>query len=189
MSLAGQLTPPGDPAYPVPARWQFGRPEAGGTVRLEREWLRWAPLDIVPQPFRFLLSLRAAPQLVWADAEIDLDLAVAEKGYGKRTTLEEYRLTNRGGKGIITMNVTDKVGRVVGVRMVRENEDVMLITDGGKVIRMPVRDISVIGRNTQGVRLIGLEEGEKVVAVAPLAEIEAEDADRDGEPPPEAPAA
>ncbi len=65
----------------------------------------------------------------------------------------------------------------------------MLITDGGKVIRMPVRDISVIGRNTQGVRLIGLEEGEKVVAVAPLAEIEAEDADRDGEPPPEAPAA
>jgi DNA gyrase subunit A len=116
-------------------------------------------------------------------------LAVAEKGYGKRTTLEEYRLTNRGGKGIITMNVTDKVGRVVGVRMVREGEDVMLITDGGKVIRMPVRDISVIGRNTQGVRLIGLEEGEKVVGVAPLAEIEVEEPGRDGEPPPEAPAA
>ena len=75
VSLAAPLTAPGDPAYPVPARWQFGRPEAGGTVRLEREWLRWAPLDIVPQPFRFLLSLRAEPQLVWADAELDLDLA------------------------------------------------------------------------------------------------------------------
>jgi hypothetical protein len=73
--LGEQLTAPGDPAYPVPARWQFGEPEAGGTVRLEREWLRWAPLDIVPQPFRFLLSLRAVPQLVWADAAIDLDLA------------------------------------------------------------------------------------------------------------------
>jgi DNA gyrase subunit A len=103
-------------------------------------------------------------------------LAVAEKGYGKRTALDEYRLTNRGGKGIITMNVTEKVGRVVGVRMVRGGEDVMLITDGGKVIRMPVRDISVIGRNTQGVRLIGLEEGEKVVGVAPVAEMDGDDA-------------
>jgi DNA gyrase subunit A len=101
-------------------------------------------------------------------------LTVAEKGYGKRTALDEYRLTNRGGKGIITLNVTDRVGRVVKVRMVREGEDIMLITDGGKVIRMPVRDISVIGRNTQGVRLIGLEEGEKVVGVAPLAEMDVE---------------
>jgi DNA gyrase subunit A len=98
-------------------------------------------------------------------------LAVAEKGYGKRTALVEYRLTNRGGKGIITMNVTDRVGRVVGVRMVHEDSDVMLITDGGKVIRMPVRGISVIGRNTQGVRLIDLAEGEKVVGVACLAEL------------------
>ena len=112
-------------------------------------------------------------------------LAVAEKGYGKRTALEEYRLTGRGGKGIITMNVTDKVGRVVGVRMVREGDDVMLITDGGKVIRMPVRDISVIGRNTQGVRLIGLEEGEKVVGVAPLAEMEV-DEPKDADPEPTA---
>ncbi|MBX3024754.1 DNA gyrase subunit A [bacterium] len=111
-------------------------------------------------------------------------LAVAEKGYGKRTQIDEYRLTNRGGKGVITMNVTDKVGRVVGVRLVREGDDVMLITDAGKVIRMPVRDISVIGRNTQGVRLIGLEEGEKVVGVAPLAEMDGE-----AESPPDAPAA
>ena len=103
-------------------------------------------------------------------------LSVAEKGYGKRTALDEYRLTNRGGKGIITMNVTERVGRVVGVRMVRDDDHVMLITDGGTVIRMPVRGISVIGRNTQGVRLIDVAEGEKVVGLACVAETEAEDA-------------
>jgi DNA gyrase subunit A len=114
-------------------------------------------------------------------------LAVAEKGYGKRTALDEYRLTGRGGKGIITMNVTDRVGRVVGVRMVRDEDHVMLITDGGKVIRMPVHDISIIGRNTQGVRLIGLGEGEKVVAVACVAEQESE-GDPAKEPEPDVPA-
>jgi hypothetical protein len=74
------LTAPGDRAYPVPARWQFDTPEVRGAVRLEREWLRWAPLDLVPQPFRFLLSLRAAPQLVWADAGLDLDLGANGAG-------------------------------------------------------------------------------------------------------------
>jgi DNA gyrase subunit A len=117
-------------------------------------------------------------------------LAVAEKGYGKRTALDEYRLTSRGGKGIITMNVTDRVGRVIGVRMVRDDDDVMLITDGGKVIRMPVRGISVIGRNTQGVRLIDLAEGETVVGVARLAEKDADDGgSKEPELPPETPAA
>jgi DNA gyrase subunit A len=108
-------------------------------------------------------------------------LAVAEKGYGKRTALDEYRLTSRGGKGIITMNVTDRVGRVIGVRMVRDDDHVMLITDGGKVIRMTVRDISVIGRNTQGVRLIDVAEGEKVVGVACVAE--EKDTDEPGKDP------
>src|SRR5207247_5993655 len=95
-------------------------------------------------------------------------LAVAEKGYGKRTEMDEYRQTHRGGKGIITMKTTDKTGPVVGVRMVTDDDDIMLITDGGKVIRTPVKGISVIGRNTQGVRLIDLAEGEKVVGVARL---------------------
>jgi DNA gyrase subunit A len=106
-------------------------------------------------------------------------LAVAEKGYGKRTAVDEYRLTNRGGKGVITMNVTERVGRVVGVRMVREDDHVMLITDGGTVIRMPVRGISVIGRNTQGVRLIDVAEGEQVVGLACVAETEPESAGAD----------
>jgi len=99
-------------------------------------------------------------------------LAVAEKGYGKRTEMDEYRLQSRGGKGIITMKTTEKTGAVVGVRMVSDDDDIMLVTDGGKVIRTPVKGISVIGRNTQGVRLIDLAEGEKVVGVARLAEKE-----------------
>ncbi|MBI1817838.1 MAG: DNA gyrase subunit A [Deltaproteobacteria bacterium] len=102
-------------------------------------------------------------------------LAVAEHGYGKRTEMDEYRLTRRGGKGIITMKTTDKTGPVIGVRMVTNDDDIMLITDGGKLIRTPVRGISVIGRNTQGVRLIDLTEGEKVVGVARLAEKEEDD--------------
>jgi DNA gyrase subunit A len=103
-------------------------------------------------------------------------LAVAERGYGKRTEMDEYRLTRRGGKGIITMKVTDKTGPVIGVRMVDDDDNIMLITDGGKVIRTRVKEISVIGRNTQGVRLIDLTEGEKVVGVARLAEKEEEEA-------------
>jgi len=99
-------------------------------------------------------------------------LAVAEKGYGKRTEMDEYRLQSRGGKGIITMKTTEKTGAVVGVRMVSDDDDIMLVTDGGKVIRTPVKGISVIGRNTQGVRLIDLAEGERVVGVARLAEKE-----------------
>jgi len=97
-------------------------------------------------------------------------LAVAEKGYGKRSEMDEYRLQTRGGKGIITMKTTDRTGPVVGVRMVTDDDDIMLVTDGGKVIRTPVRGISIIGRNTQGVRLIDLSDGEKVVGVARLAE-------------------
>ncbi len=107
---------------------------------------------------------------------VDLDstlLTVAEKGYGKRTEMSEYRITGRGGKGIITLRVTDRVGRVAGVRMVGPEDHIMLITDAGKVIRTPVKDISVIGRNTQGVRLIDLVAEEKVVGVARLAEEDA----------------
>jgi DNA gyrase subunit A len=102
-------------------------------------------------------------------------LAVAEKGYGKRTEMDEYRVQSRGGKGIITMKTTEKTGAVVGVRMVSDDDDIMLVTDGGKVIRTPVKGISIIGRNTQGVRLIDLAEGERVVGVARLAEKEEED--------------
>jgi DNA gyrase subunit A len=102
-------------------------------------------------------------------------LTVAEGGYGKRTELDEYRLTSRGGKGIITMKTTDKTGQVVGVQQVGDDDQLMLISNKGKIIRMRIKDIRLIGRNTQGVRLIELEEGERVVSLARLAEKEDEE--------------
>ncbi|OGQ17959.1 MAG: DNA gyrase subunit A, partial [Deltaproteobacteria bacterium RIFCSPHIGHO2_02_FULL_60_17] len=102
-------------------------------------------------------------------------LTVAENGYGKRTDMEEYRLQSRGGKGIITMKTTDKTGRVVGAQQVTEEDQLMLVTNNGKIIRLRVKDIRVIGRNTQGVRLIDLEDSERVVSLARLAEKEEEE--------------
>jgi DNA gyrase subunit A len=102
-------------------------------------------------------------------------LTVAEGGYGKRTEMSEYRLQSRGGKGIITMKTTDKTGLVVGVQQVGEDDQLMLISNKGKIIRLRIKDIRVIGRNTQGVRLIELEEGERVVSLARVAEKEEEE--------------
>jgi DNA gyrase subunit A len=101
-------------------------------------------------------------------------LTVSEGGFGKRTAMDEYRLQSRGGKGVITMKTTDKTGRVIGVQQVTEEDQLMLITNIGKIIRLRIKDIRVIGRNTQGVRLIEIEEGERVVSLARLAEKEEE---------------
>jgi len=111
-------------------------------------------------------------------------LTVCEQGFGKRTDATEYRVQNRGGVGIITIKTTDRNGPVVGCRIVQDSDHLMTITDGGKIIRMPVGGISVIGRNTQGVRLVRLEEGEKIAAVERLAEAEEEpEPDGSAEPP------
>ncbi|WP_163539650.1 DNA gyrase subunit A [Gracilibacillus sp. YIM 98692] len=93
-------------------------------------------------------------------------LNVTENGYGKRTPVEDYRITNRGGKGIVTSNVTEKTGNVVAVKTVTGEEDIMIMTISGVLIRMQVEGISITGRNTQGVRLIRLQEEEKVATVA-----------------------
>ncbi|MDO8644824.1 MAG: DNA gyrase C-terminal beta-propeller domain-containing protein, partial [bacterium] len=95
-------------------------------------------------------------------------LTVTEKGFGKRTTTSEYRVQGRGGRGIITIKTTDKNGSVVGVKQVTDDDDIMIITSGGKIIRLPVKQVSVIGRNTQGVRLIQLEKDEHVGAFEKL---------------------
>ena len=108
------------------------------------------------------------------DEVIDMDIAypdhevmiVTAKGYGKRTPLSEYRQQSRGGKGIKTLTVTEKNGPVVGLKMVTPREDLMLVTNGGMVIRLNVSDISQQGRYTQGVKLISLREGEEVATVA-----------------------
>jgi DNA gyrase subunit A len=99
-------------------------------------------------------------------------LTVSELGYGKRTPASDYRLTHRGGKGVITMNVTDRTGKVINVRQVGTDDQVMLITDGGKVIRLKVKDVRITGRNAQGVHLVRLDTAERVRAVAGLAEKE-----------------
>ena len=101
-------------------------------------------------------------------------LTVNERGYGKRTELEEYRLQGRGGKGIINVRVTEKNGPVVGALQVQEQDQVMMISQEGKVNRVAVREISVIGRATQGVRLQGLESNDRVAAVTSLVADETE---------------
>lgn len=97
-------------------------------------------------------------------------LCITENGYGKRTQVEEYRKTSRGGKGVIAMKLTEKNGNIVQIKPVSEQEDLMIVTDKGQVIRIKIAGISLIGRNTQGVRLINLKENEKVVAVEKLVE-------------------
>jgi DNA gyrase subunit A len=97
-------------------------------------------------------------------------LTVTENGYGKRTRTEEYRIQGRGGKGILTIKTTERNGPVVYAYQVTDQDQLMIIAEQGKIIRLRAADISVIGRNTQGVKLIELEEGEKVVAVAKVIE-------------------
>jgi DNA gyrase subunit A len=99
-------------------------------------------------------------------------VTVTERGYGKRTDLDEYRQQGRGGKGIITIKASERNGKVVDIKLINDDFDLMFITDGGKVLRTRVADLSIIGRNTQGVRLMVLEPGERIVAVAKLAEKE-----------------
>ncbi len=93
-------------------------------------------------------------------------LIVTENGYGKRTDISEYKKQSRGGVGVITQKVNDKIGKVIGTRYVVDDDDVMVITDKGKLIRMSVKQISVFGRNTQGVRLINVTSPEKVSSIA-----------------------
>ena len=100
-------------------------------------------------------------------------LAITENGFGKRTELEEYRVQNRGGRGVITYKVTPKTGDIVGIRIATDEEDVMLITDNGTIIRLNVKDISILGRATQGVTLMRTNEG-KVVSIEKISLEESE---------------
>jgi DNA gyrase subunit A len=107
--------------------------------------------------------------------------AVTENGYGKRTSIDEYPVHKRGGKGVITIKTNERNGKVVAIMEVKDEDDIMLVTDRGKIIRMPVNSISVISRNTQGVRLIDMEDAERVVSAASLAEQEDAEEQENGE--------
>ncbi len=103
-------------------------------------------------------------------------LAITENGFGKRTELDEYRVQKRGGKGVITYKITPKTGKIVGIRIATEEDDVMLITDTGTIIRLKVNEISILGRSTQGVTLMRTNDGGKVVSIETLTpEIESEE--------------
>ena len=106
--------------------------------------------------------------VVWEGAMV---LSITANGYGKRTDISEYRLQSRGGKGILAMKLTDKTGPLAAQLLAPADMDLMIITDDGTIIRMPVDDIRMVGRNTQGVKLMRIAEGAQVVSVA-LAEPE-----------------
>ncbi|MCF8345211.1 MAG: DNA gyrase subunit A, partial [Bacteroidales bacterium] len=98
-------------------------------------------------------------------------LVVSENGYGKRSKLEDYRVTNRGGKGVKTINVTSKTGQLIAIKDVTDEDDLMIINRSGVAIRLPVSDLRVMGRATQGVRLINLKGEDAIAAVARVASI------------------
>ncbi len=108
-------------------------------------------------------------------------LVVSEKGFGKRTAVDEYRFTNRGGKGVKTINVTDKTGSLVGMLDVAQTEDIMITCKSGVTIRMPVSGISEQGRATQGVKLIKLDEGDEIAAITQLDD-QGQNGNGDGQP-------
>jgi DNA gyrase subunit A len=110
-------------------------------------------------------------------------LVAGENGIGKRTPFDEYRTQSRGGKGIITMKTTDKTGVVVGALTVKDSDEIMLITVGGQMVRTNVNDIREAGRNTQGVKLVNLDEGDKLQAIAPVISEEKEEVPGGTEPP------
>ena len=104
-------------------------------------------------------------------------LVVSEKGYGKRSDIEDYRVTNRGGKGVKTINVTDKTGFLIALKDVSDNHDLMIITQYGNALRIPIISLRVMGRATQGVRLINLKENDSIASVAPVF-VEEEETDK-----------
>ena len=117
-----------------------------------------------------------------SDDESDI-LVVSEKGYGKRSSLDAYRITNRGGKGVKTINITEKTGDLVAIKNVTDNDDLMIINKSGITIRMAVSDLRVMGRATQGVKLINIKDNDSIAAVAKVMQEEDNvvDLDDDGE--------
>ena len=104
--------------------------------------------------------------IVVNDMEKESVLVVSERGYGKRTAVEDYIITNRGGKGVITLNITEKTGQLISINDVTDEDDLMIINKSGVAIRMGMEDLRVMGRNTQGVRMINLKNNDEIAAVA-----------------------
>lgn len=108
----------------------------------------------------------AIGMIVVNDLENDTVLVVSEKGYGKRTAVEDYRITNRGGKGVITLNITEKTGNLIAIQNVTDDDGLMIINKSGVAIRMNMNEMRVMGRNTQGVKMINLKKNDEIAAIA-----------------------
>jgi DNA gyrase subunit A len=108
--------------------------------------------------------------VVVVDQTTESILSVTENGFGKRTSVNDYPLRNRGGKGVFTIKTSERNGKAIGALQVVDDDEIMMITNGGKIIRTYMKNVRVIGRNTLGVNLFKLAEGEKVVAMDRVAE-------------------
>ncbi|MET3036383.1 DNA gyrase subunit A [Chryseobacterium sp. NRRL B-14859] len=128
----------------------------------------------------------AIGMIVVNDVDNETVLVVSEKGYGKRTAVEDYRITNRGGKGVITLNITEKTGNLIAIQNVTDEDGLMIINKSGVAIRMGMDEMRVMGRNTQGVRVINLKKNDEIAAIAKVemdkdVEDESEENDENGE--------
>ncbi len=138
----------------------------GTAIRFKEENVR--PIGRVGRGVRGI-TLEDGDEVIGMEAvedEKDIFLTASENGYGKRTKVSEYRLQTRGGKGVINMKTNERNGKVIGIKKANDGDDLMLMTEKGISIRQPMKDISIIGRNVQGVRLVRLEEGDRLAAIA-----------------------
>ena len=106
-------------------------------------------------------------------------MVVSEKGYGKRTDIGDYRITGRGGKGVKTLSITEKTGNLIAIKDVTDENDLMIITRNGIAIRMKMEDVRVMGRATQGVKLIKIRENDNIASVAKVPKVEEEEGEDD----------
>jgi DNA gyrase subunit A len=152
--------------------------KAGKSIRFEESKTR--PLGRTASGVRGIRLANEKDEVVGMVAVNDMEsniLVVSEKGYGKRSKLEDYRITNRGGKGVKTINVTDKTGELVAIKNVTDEDDLMIINKSGITIRMAIADLRVMGRATQGVKLINLKGNDAIAAVAKVMREEEEEID------------
>ena len=141
--------------------------KSGKAIRFEEAKTR--PMGRGASGVRGITLAHEADEVIGMIAVDDMEsniLVVSENGYGKRSSLEDYRITNRGGKGVKTISITDKTGNLVSIKNVTDEDDLMIINKSGVAIRLAVEDLRVMGRATQGVRLINLKGNDSIAAVA-----------------------
>ena len=119
--------------------------------------------------------------MICVENESENVMVVSENGYGKRSKIEDYRVTNRGGKGVKTINITEKTGALVAIKSVTDDDDLMIITESGMTIRMAINSVRVMGRAAQGVKLINLKENDTIASVTRIAKSEDEEEIEEGQ--------